>query len=91
MVKDYEILGSKWWTPPTPNLVSLGQQPIIGCVAILSLDTKPRQWKCYMGIVDGTDSQETGEQQIARYGMPIGSKEAACALFPFLSPNGYRK
>lgn len=76
----YKILGSKWWTPPAPTLAALaGGELCIGAVAIESFTDG--SWKVYMGYGRGMD-ENADEQYIAGRGMPIGSKEAACGLFP---------
>jgi hypothetical protein len=95
---NYKILDAKWWTPPLPGFSVLRQAAVggtklaIGIVAIESYDPGnglPVQWKCYVGYGRGED-EEADMQAIARHGMPFGSQEAACGLFPELDPEGYR-
>lgn len=90
----YKILDAKWWTPPVPGQTIMDLRTYsIGIVAIESFDpggSLPAQWKCYVGYGISGNDEEGDSQLVARHGMPFGSKEAACALFPNLNPEGYR-
>lgn len=92
-MKEYKILDAKWWTPPMPGQTILDvRQYSIGIVAIESFDPgngQPVKWKCYVGYGVSGDNESADAQLIARTGMPLGDKNAACALFPDQDPKGY--
>jgi hypothetical protein len=83
---NYKILGAKWWTPPTPGFMDVSGY-CIGAVAILSHEPTG-SWKVYIGYGLGVDEQNDA-QRIAAHGMPIGTKEGACGLFPNLDPDKF--
>jgi hypothetical protein len=83
--KNYEVLGSRWWTPPVPSIIY--SSLCIGAVAIESFEDG--LWKVYIGFGSSND-EAVDSQYIARLGMPIGSKEAAHGLFPQFDVEKFR-
>lgn len=85
----YKVLDAKWWTPPVP-VITISDGVInlsIGAVAIESFEDG--SWKVYMGYGRGID-EDQDKQLIAGHGMPIGSKDAACGLFPQFDREKFR-
>lgn len=87
MNKPYKILDSRWWTPPLPGQTIMDLPSY--CIGAVAVDSYKDDWKVYMGFGFGVD-EESDCQQIAQHGMPIGSREAACGLFPQLDPGKFR-
>lgn len=87
---NHNILDAVWWTPPRNNilldavvgkLLGTAQVLCIGAVAVgMGYDG---HWKCYIGYGLGDDEKQDA-QRIATNGVPLGSREAACAFFPSL-------
>ena len=81
----YTVLDAKWWTPPIPPMLILGSL----CIGAVAIESGPNdEWKVYIGYGLGKD-EERDRQLVAIHGMPIGSKEAACGLFPQLDPEKF--
>lgn len=83
-----KILGLAWYTP---RLISPVSPPGTLCIGIVAFESyePDGQWKVYIGYGQG-ESEERDAQRILTTGMPIGSKEVACAYFPDLSPDKFR-
>lgn len=88
-MKQYKILGAKWFTPPAPTWFGVAMHTglSIGIIAVESY--KDGSWKCYVGYGLGVD-ERADEQNIAAHGMPFGNGDAAAAFFGHLDPELYR-
>lgn len=79
-----KILDTRWWSPRHP----LG--PSLICIGIVAFESySDGSWKAYIGYGQGEDE---GDDCLTIYthGVPIGSKEAACILFPQLDPEKFK-
>lgn len=81
-----KILDAVWFMPPYSR--ALMAHPTIGIVAFVSYEPTG-QWKCYIGYGMGVDEKIDAEA-VVQFGVPLGSKEAACGFFPQLDPDLFR-